>query len=785
MAVINGTSDDDLLEGTSSADVIRGFAGNDRLFGFGNNDQMYGGLGNDQLDGGAGSGPNRLYGEDGDDILRDAGRGSLIDGGAGIDRAIVDRSAATSNLSLAFATGRAATLSDGTILQNIETLDLVTGGGRDRVTLGALGPGSYSWDGGQEADSITLDFSGLAVETHMTSRLDTLPNSHRTVLARTVTAGETTINLREVEAVTIKGGSLRDYWSVYVGVASLWGNGGDDVLVGGAGNDDLYGGEGNDVLWGEQGKDTLDGGAGDDVLIGSQRVVQFEGGNKIFGGDGDDKIEDMGRGSQIDGGRGTDWLDLYRPDLTGDVTANRSGVMSDGTTFMNIERLWITTGSGNDRLTGGGLDDVLSAGAGNDVLSGGGGNDFVSGGSGRNRLNGGDGDDTMSDAGVASTIDGGAGFDRLTLVLSSLTEDVIFTFDPATTAYVLPDGTRFKNVEALSLTTGSGNDQLTGLVGDDSFSAGAGNDTLKGGAGNDQLAGGTGTNHLEGGDGDDRLSDSGVASALDGGDGNDSASIDRSWLTEDVTLEFRPIDGQDHTLPDGTVFDNVEQLNLVTGSGNDDVAFGGLGPGTISGDRHSWNGGSGDDHATLDFSDSAGVVRFFGYEISVYTANSVVKINVSNVEAVTVIGGSGNDTMSGGPRTVTFDGGGGADGLRGTRYADVLMGGDGNDTIDGDPGNDRLTGGAGDDTLIGGPGRDVYIFAASSGHDTVAGFQDGVDTLDVSAFGYHSLADLTAAGGSVAADGTGTLVTLSAAGETVRLDLVPPGLISGADFIFA
>jgi hypothetical protein len=87
--------------------------------------------------------------------------------------------------------------------------------------------------------------------------------------------------------------------------------------------------------------------------------------------------------------------------------------------------------------------------------------------------------------------------------------------------------------------------------------------------------------------------------------------------------------------------------------------------------------------------------------------------------------------------------------------------------------------------MTGGPGRDTFAFAAGSGHDLVTGFADGLDKCDVSAFGYHALGELQAAGGSIAADGTGTLITLSAAGETVRLDLVLPAQITGADFIFA
>src|SRR3546814_15954389 len=58
--------------------------------------------------------------------------------------------------------------------------------------------------------------------------------------------------------------SLHDALPIY----QLLGNGGDDVLDGGADNDELWGGEGNDQLAGGDGVDMLQGEAGDDVLAG-------------------------------------------------------------------------------------------------------------------------------------------------------------------------------------------------------------------------------------------------------------------------------------------------------------------------------------------------------------------------------------------------------------------------------------------------------------------------------------------------------------------------------------
>ena len=81
-----------------------------------------------------------------------------------------------------------------------------------------------------------------------------------------------------------------------------------------------------------------------------------------------------------------------------------------------------------------------------------------------------------------------------------------------------------------------------------------------------------------------------------------------------------------------------------------------------------------------------------------------------------------------------------------------LIGGAGNDTLTGDAadnvifgyeGNDTLTGGAGDDTLTGGLGKDKYIFKTGSGHDVITADPSNTeDTLVLSDI--KTLADFNA-----------------------------------------
>ena len=77
--------------------------------------------------------------------------------------------------------------------------------------------------------------------------------------------------------------------------------------------------------------------------------------------------------------------------------------------------------------------------------------------------------------------------------------------------------------------------------------------------------------------------------------------------------------------------------------------------------------------------------------------------------AVTLIGGLGNDTLSGGTSNDAISGQDGDDELSGGKGNDTLLGGFGSDALNGDAGNDLLIGGFDDDTLNGGDGRDTAV----------------------------------------------------------------------------
>lgn len=153
-------------------------------------------------------------------------------------------------------------------------------------------------------------------------------------------------------ADSIAGGEVDD---------ALKGFGGDDVLTGNGGDDWGFGGEGND---------TLDGGAGNDFL---------------------------------DGGAGSDWVS-FTGSVAASVNLGLTGAQNTGfgvDRFASIEN--VSSGAGNDRLTGNDSANSLVAGDGNDVLFGMRGDDRLNGARGNDRLNGRAGNDTLI---------GGAGADK-------------------------------------------------------------------------------------------------------------------------------------------------------------------------------------------------------------------------------------------------------------------------------------------------------------------------------------------------------------------------------------
>lgn len=97
------------------------------------------------------------------------------------------------------------------------------------------------------------------------------------------------------------------------GINTLYGDAGNDIIIGGEDADLIYGGAGNDYIWGGFGRNAIYGGAGNDLIIGgydNDRLFGEAGNDTIYGFDDDDVIDGGAGNDHISGGRGNDKIEL-------------------------------------------------------------------------------------------------------------------------------------------------------------------------------------------------------------------------------------------------------------------------------------------------------------------------------------------------------------------------------------------------------------------------------------------------------------------------------------------
>ncbi|WP_454916875.1 beta strand repeat-containing protein [Xanthobacter sediminis] len=796
MSRIVGTAAGDYLVGTQGADTIDGMAGNDTLLGYAGNDTLLGYAGNDTLDGGAGN-----------DWVEGQGGNDVVNGGDGDDRVYGG---------------------DGN--------DTLTGGnGND--TLSGDG-GKDKLDGGADYDTAVLNFGGEIRS--VTFTLNTKAGSTSTVTV----GGKNGTSVKNIEALDITGGSGDD---------KLTGGNGNDTLIGGRGKDWLLGGDGNDWLYGDfladvGADDRLDGGAGDDNLLGG-------GGNDALNGGAGNDVLDGGAGAdKLYGGLGDD---TYVVDSTADriIENTNAGIDTVSTTLVeytlgdNLENLFYT-GSSPFIGIGNALDNVIGGGKDNDSLNGGSGNDtadysFITkavnvdltkigaqntGGGGTDTLlsienvTGGKGNDTLRGTAAANILNGGKGSDKLyggagndTYVVDSA-RDVIVEKAGAGEDLVVTMLSQYRLIANVEDLIYSGKKSFTGT-------GNSLNNIIRGGAKNDVLNGGSGDDFLDGGLGNDKLY---------GGTGNDSYAVDsRSDLVSEKANQG--FDAVITTLGSYSLGNNIEGLtydgssaftgtgnsldNIITGGKRNDVLNGGAGNDTLSGGggRDKLDGGAGYDTAAFDFSNESRSVTFSlatkaGSTSTVSAGNKADGTALKNIEAVSITGGAGNDTLFGDAGADFLDGGAGRDRLYGgegsdtyvvdsskdrvseragegidtvrttlssytlgrevenltytgkrdfsgggNTLANTIIGGIGNDSLAGNTGDDWIRGGKGSDGLAGGSGNDRL--EGNTGNDRLSG-GGGDDRLTggsgADQFIYRAISDSTSESFDTIADFSAT-----------------------------
>jgi Ca2+-binding RTX toxin-like protein len=591
---------------------------------FGGNDVFNGQDGADYLTGYSGS--DTLIGGDGDDVLspgnsinNSAGgvepQADSVDGGAGTDIVFLDYRNRMTSLNLTFSSQQTAngqTLSDGTILRNIENVhiaggtvdDTITGGGGDDLIMGGAGQDSLNGGGGNDTlagfsdgrygfngflDADTLD-GGAGVDTAYLGA-QSVPVSMFVDFTLASTASGTFINaqtlVRNVENINFTGGNASD---------SITGGTGADTLAGGAGVDTIRGGAGDDVLiapnfnnFGTVGTAVLDGGSGTDKV-----QLQLNPGTYQFGSIGNATGQTF---SLVNGlqalVQNTEAVAISNFGSTSGfynlvLTAYDDEVFLFGSYSGNVD-----AGAGDDDILilgssasivlGGAGNDTVETGIGNDSLNGGTGADILDGSSGNDTILGGDGDDILFGGAGADSLDGGAGFDTANYSSASATVQVVMY----NTAYNTGDaaGDTLLSIEMLQ---GSSNIDI--LVG------GFLGDSIVGGASGDWIDGTYGGDTLYGEEGNDSLVSRQQADVLNGGADFDYARYDYAdaglnvflhdssqnsgWALGDTLISIEGIAGSyfgDNLQGDaaGNVIFGLGGADYIVGFGGADLLIGG------------------------------------------------------------------------------------------------------------------------------------------------------------------------------------------------------------------
>ncbi len=751
---IDGGSDRDIIlgdsgtvDGSGNVTLIAGAGGDDSLFGGSGDDTLYGQVGNDTLSGQEGN--DSLFGNEGNDLLLGGAGNDTISGGQGNDVLFGEEG---QRVDLA---GGAVqyesinpSLTGNDVLSGNEGIDIQIGGAGDDLFLGNVdGDIALIGDNGR----VTLNGSGAYLRIETT---DAQFGGNDTI------AGGTTANI-------ILGGSGRDFITggnqndiligdngVVVGADGspdandvfsidtafgdrdeIQGNGGDDIIIGGAGNDDrvagfggLFGGEGNDTILGDSGRITRNA---------ANQVEQVE---SISTNGGNDTIDDTQGNSLIIGGTGNDTITAG---AGFDLIIGDNGLA----TFNNGELLQARTtdaaSGGNDVIDAGNSSDTVFGGTGNDSISGGGDNaaDILFGDNGI--LYGADGSanandlastdfnfggtDTITGGGGNDTIIGGSGGSDSTGIggddLRGGTGDDLILGD---NGYITRNiNNQVTNVAMLAPTIG-GDDFIRGNEGNDTIYGGAGDDTIEGNEDPDLIFGGFDRDRIQGNAGSDTIYGeagnddivggsfiAGIADTTDfiyGGAGDDAIAGDNAMINP-ITREITPLDSngaRDFLFGDtGTVVvisgQVTEAFNTPQPGDGNDTIYGQTGDDIVFGGNlnDSLVGGIGNDlligdHGRVLFNTAETVIR-------AETTNPGIGGNDTiqgNEDHDTVLGGFGNDVV---------DGGAGFDILLGDNG--VVVGSDGsaqaNDVFSTDPdfgGSDTIAGGSGNDTILGGSG---------------------------------------------------------------------------------
>ena len=470
---------------TSQFEVTQsGGAGDDTLNGknlFRN--KLYGNEGNDILK--AFGAHNELYGGAGDDFLRAVGISNVMSGGEGNDEIV--------------GLGLRNEMSGGTgddMIRGVGAWNDMRGDqGNDQL----IGIGAYNaMNGGADNDLLV----GLGAYNDMqggtgSDRLVGIGAFNR------MDGGEGDDIIVAVGAVNrVYGGEGRDLITAIGGVNVLDGGTGNDTIVAGGGVNVVNGGDGNDVMVSVGGGNVMHGDAGNDIMVAAAAVATVQ-----DGGTGDDTMISFSRALNVqDGGDGNDKMIAYAE-------------------IANVQN----GGAGDDLMVANGIGNIQNGDAGNDVMVGLGGQNFQFGGAGSdtitgigagNTQSGGDGDDILFGFGQLNVQSGDAGDDILVglgatgnLQSGGAGNDMLFGVGTLNVQHGGADDDVMVAIGRLNVQIGDEGNDMAFAVGDASLQLG--------GAGNDVMVGLGKANIQHGGAGDDILVAVGKGNLQMGSSGSD------------------------------------------------------------------------------------------------------------------------------------------------------------------------------------------------------------------------------------------------------------------------
>ncbi|RON91135.1 type I secretion protein [Pseudomonas fluorescens] len=506
----------------------------------------------------------------------------------------------------------------------------------------------------------------------------------------------------------------------FVGIESFRGSNYDDTFYASAAADNLDGYNGNDRLsyaQSEQGVNiTMTAARVGTGLGGDAQGDTFSDFETIIGSNYNDVFTASLGTTTFYGGAGND-VYIINGSASQNVVEMAGGGDDEVRTTLNtitlaseVERLTFT-GTGNFIARGNASDNIITGGAGNDTLFGGAGADQLIGGEGFDTVSYGDADKGVTlntKTGIHTGIAAGDVYSSIEAILGSDFSDA-FVGDAGINRFDGGFGMDMVSFadEAGGVTLDLGAPVLTGAAAGDIYTS---IEVFQGTTQADSFTGSAAAaENFVGGAGADLLTGVGR------GDG--------AWyLTSTGSVQINLLEGTAAGGDaQGDVLINIDNLmgsafnDTLTGNAYSNKLEGGAGNDLIY-------GGEGDD---------------FIYGGTATDTGAFGPLTISGVQADTLYGGNGNDTM----RSADDDAGSILYGESGndniTVSAGIAYGGDGNDTLTGTGYGYELQGGAGVDTLnlrgsgdaLGGESGDAYIVFSK----TMVGIQDtgtsGIDTV--------------------------------------------------------